>query len=407
MECNDRLAGYRGGLGSGKTFILCLWAILRAAKGRKIILCEPSYQMVQDVLTPTLKEVSTLLEVPLKIKQSIPPEASIGKGQILLRSADNPDSLRGVNADDAGLDEASYISSDETYKILIGRLRKSEDGQIRIVGTPRGNDWVAQLFSKDGSIFTQATMDNFFLPQSYINDLLSQYSGDFAKQELYGEIVDGDNWRQFFPTRLILDCMNAFPIENKESLVAGLDVARYGSDNSVLAIRKGKWVKDVITWSKQDIVSLSMRVADVVLDEEITELTVDSNGLGAGAFDILKKEIGNVCNVVEFQGAHRPSDSKYTNKRAESYGRMKNLMEQGMAIPDDEDLMREMQGVEFFLNERGRIQLESKEKLKKRGRHSPDTTDAIAMSCMSDGLTGVLRREKILKNLKRRRKFIG
>ncbi len=191
LQCEDRLAQYRGGIGAGKTFILCFWALLRANAGRKVILLEPTYSMINDVLIPTLEEVAELLGIDVLVHKSNPPKVKVGTGEILLRSAEKPRSIRGINAHDAGIDEASYNKNDEAYMVLIGRLRKAEDAQIRVVGSPNGKDWVFKLAKRAKCpVFIQPTFNNFFLPNSYREDLLKQYSGDFAKQELYGEIVD-------------------------------------------------------------------------------------------------------------------------------------------------------------------------------------------------------------------------
>ena len=57
--------------------------------------------------------------------------------EILLRSGDRPDSLRGLNVDDFAIDEAREFKDSSIFEIMIGRLRKSKDGQWFIATTTK------------------------------------------------------------------------------------------------------------------------------------------------------------------------------------------------------------------------------------------------------------------------------
>lgn len=190
ITSDNMLVIYRGGLGAGKTFILCLWAWTRANMGRKVLLTEPTYTMVEDVMIPTFEEIFELLGIPYTLKMK-PPSIRVGGGLIVMRSAEKPDRLRGGNFDDFGGDEISYNKDDKAYKVGIGRTRKSEDAQHRFVGTPKGKDWAYKLGLRPNcKVFIQSTIKNKFLPKSYRRNLLNEYHGDYLKQELEAAIVD-------------------------------------------------------------------------------------------------------------------------------------------------------------------------------------------------------------------------
>lgn len=191
LNSRNRLNLYRGGIGAGKTFINLLKAITRCSVGRSALYVMPTYGMINDVVWDTVDELQDKIGFSYTAKKGIHPEIKIGKGLIRFRSGDKPNSLRGGNYHDLYMDEASYSKNDEAYKVGIGRIRKCEDATINIAGSPNGRDWVYALGKRQNSfVVTQSTIDNYFLPESYIDDLLQSYTGDFLRQELYGEIVD-------------------------------------------------------------------------------------------------------------------------------------------------------------------------------------------------------------------------
>lgn len=191
LQSRDREAIYRGGLGAGKTKVLSFWAGPRAYNGRRIILTEPTYPMVRDVLAPTLEETLGQLGLPYSVNRSTW-DYFVGGGLIHLRSGERPDALRGINADDAGMDEGSY-QKEAVYHQLIARTRNTEDAELRVVGTPNGRDWVYRLHQAGVRTFVQSTFKNPFLPKSYKRHLVLRYTSEMIRQELNGEIIDTSN----------------------------------------------------------------------------------------------------------------------------------------------------------------------------------------------------------------------
>lgn len=185
------------GIGSGKTKILALWAIYQAASRRRhVLLIEPNYGMVKRNLYPALIDIRTTLGISHTrwvLNKSDHTMTFPGGGCIWMGSADNPDSLRGPNMHDGGIDEAFQLRDDEAYKILIGRTRLSADAQRKIVGTPTPIQWARELSDRPGvELIRQTTRENTFLPQSFVEDLKSVYGEDslWYRQEVLGEFVE-------------------------------------------------------------------------------------------------------------------------------------------------------------------------------------------------------------------------
>lgn len=194
LNSTAKVTSYEGGLGAGKTRILCAKAIQKALQKRLFLLVSFSYTALNDTVLRTLTD---LLETDYKgISYSV--TRSTGKmnvkvkdGEIWLRTGKDPDKLRGPNVHDWGLDEAREFKDEYIYKMLIGRARIDDSAQGFIASTTKGRNWVYELGQKPNTkVVRQTTFDNPFLPQSYKDFLRQEYSGKFAQQELYADIVD-------------------------------------------------------------------------------------------------------------------------------------------------------------------------------------------------------------------------
>lgn len=160
----------------------------------------------------------------------------------------------------------------------------------------------------------------------------------------------------------------------------GVDVARFGSDESIILIRFGNVVKILAIFGKADTMETAGRVVMAYEDHPDCELIkVDEIGVGAGVVDRLS-ELG--LPVVAMNAAAKSIEpEKYSNKRAEWFG---NLAERialfELQLPLDDRLSIELSEIQWKPNSRGQIQIELKESIKRRlGGKSPDRADALAM----------------------------
>jgi phage terminase large subunit-like protein len=202
LNCEKTFASFCGGIGSGKTFILCYDLLKRVRRGRLYMVCAPSYPMLRDVTIRSFFDLTRKLGIQTAYNKSEHRVTLQRSGaEILFRSADNPEMLRGPNLSGVWIDEASLMG-DDVYKILIGRLRQgSEIGTLRACFTPKGpSHWTFRTFNTsqpDTAIFRCATDANPFLPPDFHDKVKLQYGvGQFARQELAGEFVqmEGAEW---------------------------------------------------------------------------------------------------------------------------------------------------------------------------------------------------------------------
>lgn len=197
-----RHIAFVAGIGSGKSFALCVKGMLKAMScpGSVGMITGPYYPMLRDATLKTFLDVVPQ-EAIAYIRHS--PNIDIGLhcpdgsvSEVLFRSTSDPDSLRGPNLLWVGMDEAA-MSSEEAFKIIQGRIRAKpdDDQQIFLATTPKGLNWIYERFAphkakSDYALYTTETKENIYLGEEYLRALYESYGdGAFAQQELHGKFV--------------------------------------------------------------------------------------------------------------------------------------------------------------------------------------------------------------------------
>lgn len=119
----------------------------------------------------------------------------------------------------------------------------------------------------------------------------------------------------------------------------------------------------------------------IIETEKPIKVFVDVGGLGAGIVDRLK-ELGHSDVVVGVNAGATPLDQKrYSNKRAEMWGTLKEwLQDEPVQIPDSDELHADVCGIRYKIDSNSRLVMEKKEDMKKRGIRSSDAADAICLT---------------------------
>jgi len=176
--------------------------------------------------------------------------------------------------------------------------------------------------------------------------------------------------------------MPSMSLANRTAVV-GVDVARFGDDQSVIRTRIGRDARtfEPLRFRELDTMQLASRVVEHVQFLRKAKLRVvvfvDGGGVGGGVVDRLRQL---AVDVVEVQFGGKADDArKYHNKRAEMWGRLRDWLPVGY-LAKDEMLVIDLTGVEYGFTNEDRILLESKDSMKKRGLASPDDADALALT---------------------------
>lgn len=213
------------------------------------------------------------------------------------------------------------------------------------------------------------------------------WDNDFVRVRVRG-VFPRLGTMQFISSDLVMKARKRDPSYiSSDPLVAGLDVARYGEDRSVLQPRRGRDAKSIppIVWTSIDTMQLAGEVAVWCAANKPDALFVDVGGLGVGVYDrLMQLKVPNVFPVnfgseggeIEFNSV---PNIRTANKRAQMYGTLRGWMEYG-AIPDDDDLESDLTGMQYTFDSDNAILLEKKEHMKARGLASPDWGDALALT---------------------------
>lgn len=198
------------GYGSGKTTAFCLRALKECGKnpGKRILIAEPTYPMVRDVLRPCLE--NALHEIGFAYEYSATEmryrvKWKGGWADVLLRSAENYQRWAGLNLASFGIDEADQLKDDMPWKMGLSRLRDGNTLTGFVSTTPEGFKWVWSYWvdePKPGyDIVKGKTSDNTKLPPAFIESLMQNYDERLQKAYLDGEFVN----LQFGQTYYVFD----------------------------------------------------------------------------------------------------------------------------------------------------------------------------------------------------------
>jgi hypothetical protein len=166
----------------------------------------------------------------------------------------------------------------------------------------------------------------------------------------------------------------------------GGDIARYGSDKTVIYRNRAGMIRKVHESAKKSTVSTAGAVRKLVKPHVGgVPIILDALGLGGGVVDALKED--KVKGIRPFIASARAFEpERFENRRAEIYWMFRDLMESGMIdlapMGEDDELKSQMGSIKWELTSKGKIKIEAKDDFKKRMGLSPDHLDACVMSAI-------------------------
>jgi hypothetical protein len=168
-----------------------------------------------------------------------------------------------------------------------------------------------------------------------------------------------------------------------DPLILAVDVSRGGDDDSVLCFRRGMDARSIpwITIPGADV-RQSMRLVDAVVEAAgrygAEAIIVDETGVGGPIVDRLSQIVSVPVYGVNFGG--KSPDPKHANLRMTMYWRLREALHNGLAIPADPMLERELLAIEYRHDGSDRMLLQPKDRMKADLGVSPDRADALAIS---------------------------
>jgi PBSX family phage terminase large subunit len=403
LDKTHREVLYGGAKGSGKSYLGTVWVLymcltypgIRALIGRTVL---------TQLRVTTIKTLLDLFkdcginQEHYNYNQQSNELKFFNGSEIVFRdlqynpSDPNYDSLGGLELTIAFIDEVAQVSR-QAYDVVRSLLRyKINEHNLKptlFMSCNPSQSWLKQEFYlptiqgtiEEHKIFVQALpTDNPHLPKEYLEILRSLppkqmkrlYLGDWNYETESDSLFDFDE--------ITSSVFKLVPQEIDKKYMS-VDVARFGSDRSVVVIWNGLVVLEVYIYTKLSTTELSSQIRELIGKYGIhpSNIVVDSDGVGGGVADIIRGQ-NFVNNASPLHGQN------YSNLKSQCYVKLSELFKEGkisLNVMDPnviDDLTQELLSVRLKDTDKdNKVSVHSKEEMKKILGKSPDISDAIMM----------------------------
>lgn len=397
-----RRVAVKAGNGLGKGFcaaVAVLWFMYCHRQGAITLSTAPTFRQVRHILW---RQIHRLYR---------PAAESLGGKMLDTRweladdcyamglSADSADQFQGFHSPNMFIvvDEAEGVS-DEIYE-AIESVMTSADPLLLLIGNPTTMTGAfRRAFYEERSLYANITISALDSPNVKAGNVvfpgLTTPKWVEERREIWGEEnpiyrarVLGDFPEQGEDTLLSLRDIEAamqrdprgHAVTPDDGPILAVDVARFGSDRSVILRRRGDLVEDVRVLRQMDTMQLAGWVSAAIRECRPEEVLIDEIGVGAGVVDRLR-ELGHQVRGINVAQKARQA-GLFTNLRAEGYWNLRERLAAGsIVLPKDNQLVGELAALRYQYDSEGRIKMESKDEMRKRGLPSPDKADALMLA---------------------------
>lgn len=385
-----------------------------------LVTSAPTFQQVRGILWREINKVHAIGRLPGRCNAT---QWVLDSGELIGfgRAAKDMTSFQGIHAPKVLviLDEGSGISDEiaEGAETLI----TNDDSRMLIIGNP---DDPASAFAracKPGSGYNVIPISAFDTP-AFTGEAIPDWMEKVLVSKIWVE-ERRKKWGEESPLWKA-KVLGQFPDVSEDGLIPlshisaaqaleyepqpddpnelGVDVARYGLDNTVIYHRHGKKVRLAGTANKRDLMTVTGKVVQAIRETGANVVKIDDAGLGGGVTDRLRELVsegklpaGTVIVAVNVgEGvSDAAQDEHFHNLRTEVNWMMRNIFEEKRIDidPSDDQLAHEASEIKYKVRSDGTILMESKEDMKKRTHGvSPDYWDALVLAFVPKELGGTV-----------------
>jgi len=275
----------------GKTRLAVMECIEVASVKGKAWWVSPTYKMSNVGWRPIYR---TCARIPGAVIRKVEREVILpGGGMIGVRSADNPDSLRGEGLDFLVMDEAAYIQREAWTEALRPSL-SDRLGRALFISTPRGRNWFWEQYQRgvtgadDYAAFQYPTSANPYIAKSEIEAARHELPELIFRQEYLAEFIDdsGSVFRRVQEAARLVELTDPIP---GRQYSAGVDVAA-SVDYTVISVMDdmSKELVYLDRFNRVDYNLLIDRLESVYKRWGLRTMKVESNSIGQPVIDALK-----------------------------------------------------------------------------------------------------------------------
>lgn len=397
--CEEPYILYGGAKGGGKSWLLCLWMFQKALKykGNKLFFCRRRSVDFTNTTLETWKKAIPASFYKIneqKKKITMTPSGSV----IDYGGLDDPLLIQSLNSAEFGHiggDQAEEFDRD-AFAMLRGTLRhRLLDGkfppyQIMLTANP-AQCWLKDEFirnPKPGFKYIKALpSDNPYLPATYVDNLKEAFAHrpQLLQAYLYGSWDDLSSHNICIQHSWIEGAVNkdVYGLTTKRIVVN--DPARFGDDENVIYVMEltgntyHKVYEQIL--EHKSTMDTAGRLVAIRKKYQASLIGVDVIGIGSGIVDALSEMKEPVLSI---NSSSRPTiernQVKYSNMRSQMIMEAANRFADGLVSLDDDTMLQsQLASYTFDFMSSGKVQVESKDDIKKRLGHSPDRSDCFIM----------------------------
>lgn len=408
----------RSGQGVGKTCFEAaslLW-FLYSFDYARVVATAPTRQQLNDVLWAEISKWQSKSPILSKLMTWTKTRVSLkGFEQrwfAVARTATRPENMQGFHEDNMLfiIDEASGVA-DDIMEAILGTL-SGKNNKLLMCGNPTRTSGVFyDSHNRDKDLYKTYKISSLNSPRTNkenISSLIKKYgeSSNVVRVRINGDFpIDEDD--VFITTAIVYKAINTEQsLNNIETIDIGVDVARFGDDNTVIALKVNNTILPLImhhgyatTQTASDIIYQAKILRNRYRFNKKIYVKIDDTGVGGGVTDIVnhikKEENLDWIVVIPVNFNMSVNHTYYYDFNTVLWGNLKELLEQGeVSIPNDTELESELTSRKKEFTSNGKIKLETKKQMKERGIQSPDRGDAVALATYPMIEKAVLKRKK-------------
>ena len=369
-----------GGRGSGKSWSIASLLIQELSVNTHRLLCcreiqkslaESSYRLLVDTIQRLHISGWTVTKETLEHENG---SRIIFRGLKDLRAGNAIKSLEGFTR--VWLEEAQTISA-ESLQMLLPTIR-ADNSEIYACYNPNTEeDPINILKTRKGAVVVKCNWcDNPWFTKRLQDEMEAdfKYNPSLAEHIWNGEYLSqADN---SVMSRIAVREAMGREVSNEGDYQIAVDVARYGSDSSIISMRKGLKMIDLKEFKDISLIELCDKIEVIAGRNHNMKIKVDETGVGGGVVDILLGR--GYREVIGINFGSKPQD-------ADKFGDLPSEMWctfpiEEVGLMNDDKLFHELTDRRYSYDHKARRCVESKDAYKSRnGGKSPDRADSVLM----------------------------
>lgn len=398
----NRRTAVKSCYGSGKSFVAgaVATAFLHLRPNSLVITTAPSHRQLQNIWTP-IYQMLERQKAPLGTRV-LQHKMICGPGwEAMGFTTDMPERIQGFHAEwvliivdeSAGMDPAIHdrlnalMVGDNCYRLDIGNPHEPQGPFFDLFSREDVNKFTISAFDTPNVRANEELIPGL-ITNIWIEERRREYGEGTPmwQVEVLGEFPPSGE-EQLIPVQWVKLAEERWHEEAPQSAnpIHGLDPGGGGLAETVLCTRSGRYVHPLCAWTGITGPEIISKASDRVGKRDM--LFVDNIGVGYHLVEFARQS-KLYAEGVNVQSSPRIQEDRYLNLRAELYWKLRQSLDPDgeikMCLPPDKKLHAQLTGIKYKHNNKGKIQVESKDDMKKRSLPSPDRADALALTMMFD-----------------------